>query len=241
MTTSLQTVSKLAATLTLATLIGIGGLPLAAIAFEPGNVGLPGRREGGGTRGNCLPGQAPLVALMPDTNFGLTTSEFPTLFWYVPPQSVQTAEFILLDAEDNEVYETRIALPDSGGVIGLSLPAVNGSSPLAVDENYHWYFSLVCNPDDRSADIFTEGWIRRIEADETLSSQLAAVEEGNRFQVYVDSGIWYDALAALAEQRLNGSDSLAVQGEWADLLEAVDLGAISREPLLPCCPPGSNE
>jgi hypothetical protein len=234
---SRQNLSRLIPPLALATVMVIGGLPMAAIAQynPPANLGLPGRREGGGTRGNCLPGQAPLVALMPDTNIGLTTAEEPTLFWYVPPQSVETAEFIVLDAEDNIVHETTINLPESGGVIGVPIPMMDGASSLVLDENYHWYFSLLCNPDDRSADIFTEGWIRRVTADPALVDQLATANDSDRSTIYAQAGIWYDALATLATQRLNDTGSLALQGKWIDLLRSVELDVISEEPLVPCC------
>jgi hypothetical protein len=209
------------------------GVPVAVFAQEyvPPVEGLPGRRQGGGTRGDCLHGDAPLIALMPDTNFGQTLDEYPTFYWYIPDVPAEGAEFVLLDEQDNEVYVADYQLSGQPGLIRLSLPDQAGLPPLEVGQNYRWYFSLICDRLDRSGDLFTEGWVRRIE-DPDLTEQAADLSEGDRAVLYAESGIWYDTLNILAQMRRAQPDSLAIHESWSIFLDSVGLTDYVDEPFI---------
>lgn len=221
----------------LATGIGLGGFPLQAIAQEyvPPLRGVPGRREGGGTRGGCPSTQPSLTALMPDSNFGTTLSAYPSFLWYVPGLESQQAEFVLLDENDEVVYETAFQMTSSAGIVSLSLPATANIPPLQVGKDYHWYFSLICDPLDRSGDLYTEGWIQRIEADADLMARLEAAPVGDRPTIYAESGIWYDAVASLATLRRTQPGNSGFAMGWQTLLRSVDLGSLDNQPLVACC------
>jgi Domain of Unknown Function (DUF928) len=212
----------------------IGGFPVAVLAQEyvPPDRGAPGRREGGGTRGNCLRGDPPLIALIPETNFGTTVEARPTLYWHVPVTVSPTAEFVLLDAEDNEVYRTTFQLSGNAGIIQVSLKDAASAPALEVGKDYHWYFSLVCDPADRSGDIFAEGWIQRIAPPDSLAAQLAAVPESDRPGVYAQAGIWYDALSTLANLRQAEPHNTTASTQWETLLRSVGLDNIAGQPFL---------
>ncbi|MEB3358363.1 MAG: DUF928 domain-containing protein [Synechococcales bacterium] len=212
------------------------GFPWAAIAqqYNPPPVGLPGRREGGGTRGDCSSADKPLMALMPDTNFGQTVSDYPTFYWYVPQISAEAAEFVLLDEDNNEIFITTFAIADQPGVISLSLPEGSGMPPLEVGKDYNWYFSLICDFSDRSGDLFTNGWIRRVDTTTLgLGDRLMTASESDRALIYAEAGLWFEALDTLARlRRLNPSDP-AVQAQWGTLLRSVGLDEMVNEPFLP--------
>lgn len=235
--------------ITLAATIAVVSFPSASTAqqFVPPDRGLPGRREGGGTRGSCLRGQVPLTALMPNSNFAQTTRTNPTFFWYVPPFLAETAEFVLLDENDNELYYTTMQLVEDGGIVSLNLPTVkdadgNDVSLLKEGQDYRWYFSLVCDPDDRSGDVFAEGWIQRIQPTPALASRLlSAANERTRATIYAEAGIWHDALATLAELRRSQPGNSTLLSSWTTLLESVDLESIAAEPLISCCEPIRSE
>ncbi|HEY9645547.1 MAG TPA: DUF928 domain-containing protein [Chroococcidiopsis sp.] len=236
MASRLPSVLAISLPLALAAVIGIISFPTEVLAqqFMPPDRGLPGRREGGGTRGGCLHGQVPLVALMPDTNFGQTTQEQPTLYWYTPPMSANTAELVVLDNNDDEVYRSAIALPESGGIVNITLPAVGDRSLLDLNKDYHWYFSLICDPMDRSGDIFVEGWIQRVEPSDDLSRRLmVASTEQERAIAYAESGIWYDALRSVATSRQSRPGDPAASGGWSTLLESIGLDSLVAQPLTP--------
>jgi hypothetical protein len=222
----------------------LGSFPIAALAqqYVPRDRGLPGRREGGGTRGDCLRSASAnptrpttLTALMPDKNLGLTTSDTPTLFWYVPENAASAAEFILMDENDSEVYKARFRVTGEAGIISLSLPEEAGLPPLAVGKDYHWSFALICSTQetsDNSGIIYTEGWIQRIEPDAQLQARLASAAEPDRAAIYAEAGIWQDAIASLAAQRRTQPTNAEVTTRWNKLMESVGLTTISNQPLM---------
>jgi hypothetical protein len=183
---------------------------------------------------------------MPITNFGLTTQASPTLFWYIPSLSATSAEFVLLDENDNEVYLTNIQLTGNEGIISLAIPPVMDEaqgkevSRLDLGKDYHWYFSLICDVSDRSQDIFVEGWIQRTQLNATMSNRLATTPERDRPTFYAEIGIWYDALAMLAAMRQTQPDDTTLLANWNTLLDSVDLSNIASQPLISCCAPVSR-
>jgi hypothetical protein len=203
--------------------------PTAAQDYTPPDHGAPGRREGGGTRGGCLAQQPSLTALMPTTNSGLTVTERPTFFWYVP-QTAAAAEFVLLDQANAEVYKTTVSVPVQAGVIGVSLPA--STTALAVGKSYRWYFSLICDPLDRSADVFTSGWVQRIQPSAGLSQELASATAAEKPKIYAKYGIWYEALAELVKLRHSQPQNAALLNQWQTLLQSVGLERLADQPLL---------
>ncbi|MBE9177813.1 DUF928 domain-containing protein [Oculatella sp. LEGE 06141] len=212
----------------------IHGMPLAALAqeFVPPQRGLPGRRVGGGTRGGCIAGQTALTALMPESNLSLTVSERPDLFWYLPPNTAAQLEFTLLDANDQEVYKTTFQPDETGGI--MSLPNPTDLPALEIGLDYHWYFAVICNEQDRSADVVTEGWIQRIEPDTALTQQLETATASDRPALYAAAGIWQDALMTLATLRQSQPHDADVARAWTVLLESVNLGHLADQPVVPC-------
>jgi hypothetical protein len=228
---------------TLALGVILGGFPITAFAqqYIPRDRGLPGRREGGGTRGDCLRSASAsarpttLTALMPDKNLGLTTSDTPTLFWYVPENAASAAEFILMDENDAEVYKARFRITGEAGIISLSLPEDAGLPPLTVGKDYHWSFALICSAQetsDNSGIIYTEGWIQRIEPDAQLQARLASAAEPDRAAIYAEAGIWQDAIASLAALRRTQPTNDTVNTRWNMLMESVGLTTVSNQPLM---------
>lgn len=214
-------------------------MTLSAFAqyVPPDNIGIPGRREGGGTRGDCLNSAQPLMAIMPETSYGETISAYPTFFWFVPDVPAKAAEFVLYDEAGNEVYYTTFRVTGTSGILSLSLPETADLPPLEMGQNYEWVFSLICDEQDRSGDLFTTGWLRRVEADTELEGQLTTLAAGDRANTYAQEGLWYDALAELAaEYRTNPNDA-AIATQWTQLLGSVGLDAFVSAPLLPAYEP----
>jgi hypothetical protein len=206
--------------------------------FTPPAPGLPGRREAGGTRGSgrCidnlqLDDAQNLVALIPMDNYGRTLSGYPTLFWRVPSNQAEAIELVLFDEADNEIYRTVLQITGEAGIVSLSFPAHAGMPPLEIDELYRWSFSLICDSADRSADVYTEGWIQRVEPDSDLVDEIEAAAERDRPSIYAAAGLWHDALTAIAEQRRANPQSEAAVARWRNLLESVGLGAVADESL----------
>lgn len=205
------------------------------LSFVPPDRGAPGNRQGGATRGGCYKGAQPLTAVMPATNNGMTTSEYPVLFFYVPATKAQTLELALLDEKAQKTYKTTIAPTQTAGIVGLKFSDLKGLPPLESGKNYHWYFSMICDSQDRSADVVVDGWVQRVDTDPALKSELQRATPSDRVALYAVNGIWYDAVAALSETRQSSPNQSVQAEEWADLLKSVGLDKIAQAPLVPCC------
>ena len=213
-----------------------------AQAFRSPNRGLPPDAAGSGVRsslgtqcqkdGNT---KLPLISLMPENNFGLTLSNNPTLLFYIPQTSARTAEFILRDDQDVDIYRKPFALTGMPGII--SFPAMEGSNipVLKIDRNYHWYFVIICNPNNRQNDILVEGWLQRMEASPVLTEKIKQAQGINRVAIYAENGIWYDAIATIAQLRYQYPNHTDLAKSWQELLKSVGLDEVVNEPLINCC------
>jgi len=237
---------RLAVSLTLVSGILWSAVPAPAQAqYTPPNRGLPGRREGGGTRGNnCTASDRPLTALAPEFSvdnivsvYGTTVSDTPKLYWYVPEVNAEVLEFVLLDETENEVFVQELPVNAASGMIEIEIPLDEGGngSRLAANEDYHWFFSIVCDQGDRSGDIISEGWIRRIPLADSLDDQLKTAPPLEQSDVFVDAGIWYDAVSTTAQQLCQQPDNTTLSNQWNELLTSVALESLASEPLLLDC------
>jgi len=195
-----------------------------------------GRRRGGATQSLCPPteDQKELIALIPTTNIGLTVAGHPKFWFYVPPAKsgrLWRVEFVLIDENEEDVYATPsdFRLSEQSGIVSFQMPQT--LPPLARGKQYHWVFSIICNPNDRSGDITVNGLIERVSMEEEakLESQLKGVSTPReRVLIYssAENGLWYDALSTLAKLRLENSQNDAILTDWQTFLESVELGDI---------------
>ena len=91
----------------------------------------PSRTVSGASRGNCSTEE--LTALLPDSDYGLTRQAYPEILVSVSTAMSGQALFSLQSANDY-YYETHIDLPDTPGIIAISLP--NEAPALVANEVY---------------------------------------------------------------------------------------------------------
>lgn len=221
------------------------------IRFQsPPGQGDPGPSSDGGTRtGEGLgtqcpqdenPPELPMTMLLPETKMGLTVSEHPTFFVYVPPTEAEIGEFAIADEHDlNDIYYTSFPLPEEPGIVRLTIPET--AEPLEVGKNYKWYFVIVCDKSDRMANRSVAGFITRTEPLTSLpDTNLPDASDNQSFlersRLYAKNGIWYETLTHLAELRLSGAQDPMLENIWSGLLQSVGVDAnIAKEPLIECC------
>jgi Domain of Unknown Function (DUF928) len=201
---------------------------------------VPGRRRGGGRRGECPAASTELTALVPVTNVvneilpetyvgSSTTAERPTLWFYVPYTLTAdlTAEFVLQDAAGQDIYQISSAdFPASEqtpGIISVSLPAT--IAPLKVGEVYQWFFKLSCKTE---AFAYVQGGIERISVNPSLASQLAKASLQEQVNLYLANGLEYDAIHLLARLRRTRPTDTVINSAWINLLRSLDLEDISQ-------------
>jgi len=218
------------------------------VSFKaPPDRGLPGRREGAGTRGqnqsSCItedrrgrvnPNGQPLsvLALIPATNEGLTLSAHPSFFFYLPESQARTANFVLTD-EDGVVYDVTFAVTGEAGVIRVKLPETLGLRALKADKLYQWRFTLICSDQSSGSErIRRSGWVQRVEPSQDLAAKLAAATPTELPQRYAEAGLWYDMLAAIADLRRAQPQNADLKDTWRSALAAVELEMIADDPLI---------
>lgn len=193
--------------------------------------GLP--RERGATAGmpRCLaqPLESPsLIALVPPNSVVKTVTANPTLYIYVSKlREPQAAELMVIDEADREIYKRTFTIPGTAGIHKLT---ISESLPLARDTNYRWYFSVICDPQDRASDLFVEGVLRRTELSRKFKALLQQAEnplEQARF--YAGARIWNETLNIAVQLRREHSK------EWEELFKSVKLEKYSQKPFVECC------
>jgi Domain of Unknown Function (DUF928) len=207
-----------------------------AQTFRPPNRGAPASTEGAGTRGGyCLSANAKdkFKPLIPSSNLGLTISEHPTFFGYIPKSTGKIGEFVLRDQNNRVIYRTTFPLPSQPGIVSVTLPTTQ--KPLQPNKMYQWSFVLVCDLDDRSNNaISPAAWIERIEPHQTLADQLKNAAPETLPTLYAEAGIWHDALASRVKLRPFQSNA-DWETNWEQLLQSAGLQAFVQEPLVECC------
>lgn len=190
--------------------------------------GTPARSSGGGKRGNssCLTidkNKPTLTALMPTReNKSLTLAENPDFYLYIPQTKAQIGEFILRSNEE-DIYQTSFKLPGQPGIVKLTIPP---KVSLKTGSKYQWYFTIVCNPDDRSADEYTEGTIERTAISSSVSQALEKATPLKQAEIYAKYDIWPETMTKVVQMREEKPN------EWQGLLKSVGLEVIADEPLL---------
>ena len=212
--------------------------------FQPGDVGQPGGREGGAVRSTCTYGDTPLTVLVPENGLGKTTEPYPTFLAYIPRNIASSLEFTLETADGDELYkatfnsvqtsvpsdsDTETPKPDalaktstSPGIASLSLPANAALTPLEIGKDYRWRFTLKCG----GVPIFARGWVRRVEKSADLVAKLAQASDRDRVNIYIEAGLWNDALATLDNLRRSEPDDRSITTALEDLLRAANLNKV---------------
>ncbi|MEG4284481.1 DUF928 domain-containing protein [Microcoleus sp. A006_D1] len=201
--------------------------------FQPPEQGVPGRREGGGTRGLACP--TATTALIPQSTMGQTISEKPTFFYYVPLALDKTVQFELADENDKTVYKKSFRMVTSrAGIVSVSLDSDGNSPALKVGKNYQWYFTIKCNPKSYTDDVLVSGWINRTAIAPTVKTELdRSPDRRAQLSIFAQQGLWYEYLATLAQLRRESPSDASLALKWSEVLSSVELGKISQEPLVP--------
>jgi hypothetical protein len=202
-------------------------------SFQPPEQGVPGRREGGGTRGP----ECRTTALIPQSTMGRTLSAKPTFFYHVPAAIDKMVEFELADEADKTIYKKSFRMVTTGpGIVSVSLAADSKSPSLEVGKNYHWYFTIKCNPrsdlSDRQQDGLVSGWVERVAISPNLTTQFEAASDRDRLSIFAQQSLWYEYLETLARLRLSSPKDAGLTLKWAELLNSVSLGNIAQQPLI---------
>ena len=196
------------------------------VTFVPPNGDAPRETRGGAARdSSCLEAEdtdLSLTALVPQSNYGLTTQSHPVFLVYAPSVPTGSVFFNLRDEQGQSVYETFLPIQNTSGVVTIAMP--KDAPPLEVGKAYEWGVAVPCSARLRPDSPFVSSWVRRIEEEEALGNELnPSLEYASQ---YGQEGIWYDMLALLAELREFAPDSDTVNHNWFNILQSANLAEV---------------
>jgi hypothetical protein len=204
--------------------------PLFRGAFKPTGKGMPDDTAGGASRdrGRCPKDVAgsstPITLLTPDSKGGSTYAERPTFMAYVAQTTAKKVFFSVRDGQGRYHYQTMQALPAAHGLMRFVLP--ESANALKPGHQYHWSVVLVCGETLRPDSPRVDGWIERL--DQAAPTQAKQMQPLERAQMYYDQGIWYDAVAAVADARQQQPGDRTTQAAWQELLQAMGLDQVAQ-------------
>ncbi|MEQ9358169.1 DUF928 domain-containing protein [Coleofasciculus chthonoplastes] len=198
----------------------------------------PRRTIGSGSRGCRQSLTNDLVTLLiPSEEYaGQTISGHPTFFWHLSqPVSVPMRFALVEPGVAKPLFEKQIDSPQAG-MIQLQVP--KDRPELQTGRTYKWSVTLVCNTKRPSANPVFISWIERVSTPAALETQrLSTPAKSNvptqvwrdRAWSYAETGLWYDALAAMSNVQTANSNELGINDDFLALLEQVGLTQVTQQ------------
>ena len=237
---------------------GVGRSQTPIVEFEPPQIELPDRipfssymSHGGPRCPNYY-----THALIPQSQSGLTAQSSPVLYFHADDRGWESpdTETIVLTLEvweaiasdgpsdidldrDRPIYEDSTVLETSNlpGIVSFAIPDTVENA-MQVDRVYEWVLQIDCTPD--GDDSFWEesdrigGWIVRTDNSE-LAMQLEGKTAMERAAIYAENGIWFDAIATVAQLRVDNPEDEAISMAWHNLLSYAELDFLFDAPFYP--------
>ena len=195
------------------------------VRFRPPTSGAASVRVTGGSRGA---GDAAITldVLAPD-DIGTTTQEQPSLFWFQSKPAEAKFELTLLQPNQiKPLVQVKVERAGKAGIQRLKL--ADHGVKLSPGVEYQWVVALVTDADNRSTDLVASGVIKRVAADADLKEKISQAAPASLAGLYAEAGIWYDALAALADQIEAQPENKTLRQTRAELLRQVGLKAAAQ-------------
>lgn len=168
-----------------------------------------------------------------NNNYGLTVSERPTFYAYIPENNAQQIFFSLRDEAEQTVYQTELSVKNTGGIVSFTLPET--APQLEIGKYYQWSMVLMCNQTMRPDSPQITAWVKRIEPLGIFLNQNENQVGIEMAALYAKHGIWYDSLNLLANLwRQSAQTGADYPRQWGEFLsqDSVGLEAIANQPLL---------
>ena len=229
------------------------------IRFVPPVTKNPRQSQGAGSRGCAEEtlGQNLVTLLIPSQDYiGQTISSHPTFSWYLSQPVEVPMQFTLVEDKrgggGKTIWEKKIDSPQQG-MIHIEIP--KDRPELVPGKTYRWTVTLVCNSVQPSANRYLISYIERVPITRALEQKLSAtglnhnslpktIPSGSgleirdlrfaaalryRASLYAESGLWYDAVAALTTALKQHPKDALVQEDLLSLFKQVGLGDVAKQ------------
>jgi hypothetical protein len=202
----------------------------AAPTQEIPSLGAPERRGTGGARHNEEQQGLGILVPVGQNNTGFTTEDQPTLYWALltPPNSGQefTITFSCFSENKQLLLRTELKLIQTQGLHAINL--ADYDIYLKDGHRYQWVITLENNDEKKGKTRLWErlGFIEKIAMPENVRKQLANTPSEGLPALYVDAGLWYDAVDKLQKLIAIHPASLSLRSYQVSLLKRAGLAQL---------------
>ncbi|GAB4525542.1 MAG: hypothetical protein Tsb0014_05010 [Pleurocapsa sp.] len=190
------------------------------IYFEPPEDGDTPETVGGGTRDpnqlRCSAEESNIQGIMPPGNYGLTSQEHPTVFFYLPQTSAKQVVLAFQDETEDYHQVAFLSIPQDSKIVKFNLG--KDRPPLEAGKLYKWKLALVCGEMPDVEDPKLEGWVKRVNLN-TIETNLDNKTALERADWYAKHGYWYDLLVEIEKAKNINSEDNTLNSAWQSLLE----------------------
>ncbi|MGL5076227.1 MAG: DUF928 domain-containing protein, partial [Waterburya sp.] len=161
-----------------------------------------------------------LVYLLGNRNREFTSSAYPSFWFYIPQNlnGINKIKLIVTElATGKKIYDRILPKPQKSGIIGVNIPQ-SPKYALAPKTNYTWSLQVDCTGTQQEVEIALTGWLSRLPSNSKLQNQLAQTAELEKYKVYLQHNLLYDALTDLASLRIAKPNNPNIEVAWTDLL-----------------------
>ena len=182
--------------------------------------------EAGGTRDNhqlltiCGENTQQIAYLLGQNNRDFTLDSHPTFWFYIPSnlKNIANLEFKLTEvATGKKIYAHSLEMPKNDGLVGLSIPQ-DPQYALSHNVNYNWSLNIKCAETNEDPEFALAGWVHRLPLNSDLQNQLATVSKQEKYQVYLEEDVYYDALNNLVQLHIAEPNNPEITIAWNQLL-----------------------
>ena len=164
-----------------------------------------------------------IISITPE-HVGLTSKEQTILLWYISDSWPDKIEFSLNEfgtLNPEPILELQIDNIEKEGIYAINLKDYN--IKLKLELEYEFFFAIVLDETERTADILTSGTIKFIKPSKRLIDRLQKIESEKHYYIYADEGYWYDALESLSKLIIDHPDNPLFKKQRSYLIEQINL------------------
>ncbi|MDJ0734170.1 MAG: DUF928 domain-containing protein [Nostocaceae cyanobacterium] len=176
---------------------------------------------------NASTGPAAILAVVPQTYFGTTVSERPTILVYLPESGAKEAIFSLKDDAGNTLHQMTLPVSGKAGVVSIQVPTT-----LKVEQNYQWFLALKLDEELSPRTPYVDGWIQRIQPNPEVAKAMQEKDLLKQAEAFGKHGVWYDCVATLAKLQAEEPNNKSLNQHWSELLASVGLKDIDQVPVI---------
>jgi Domain of Unknown Function (DUF928) len=196
--------------------------------------GRPGRKAGGGSRGQCPKVEIGATAIVPLAE-ATSILERPVLWFYSPyTETTPTAKFTLEQDGRSIAPPIVLQLPKTPGFVRVQLPET-----LMLNQSYKWFLAIDCSSKNTNSGslqppIELEGKLQRVSLNPPDRQKIADLSTNLQAQVdlYIANGLWLDAINTAMTLRRSQPKTKTFTTQWETMMRSLKLEELERIPLI---------